>query len=331
MVSRRRRVSVQKRLTRVAQRCLPLYSIPVAANTERNQARLQVVLAALLFSTGGAGIKLDAFTVPQVSMLRSGIAAIALLILMRRRLSWSPTSAVAGVVYAATLTLFVGATKLTTAANAIFLQSTAPLYLLFLAPLFLQERIYRRHMVYLSGVAVGMAFCFTGQAVPTTTAPSPALGNVLGLLSGVAWAFTLLTLRLIGRADVQGGTAATAVIAGNIVAFLAAFPLAVPLPAAPIEQWATLVYLGVFQIGLAYVCLTAAIRHLPAIEISLLLLLEPVLNPIWTWLIRGEEPGTWTIAGGMVIVAATAAKVVYDARYPVAVSPPSYGRRISTP
>ena len=76
----------------------------------------------------------------------------------------------------------------------------------------------------------------------------------------------------------------------------------------------TLVYLGVFQIGLAYVCLSGAIRRLPALEISLLLLIEPVLNPVWTWAVRGESPGGWTLSGGAVIVGATAAKVFMDAR-----------------
>ena len=86
-----------------------------------------------------------------------------------------------------------------------------------------------------------------------------------------------------------------------------------PLPAAPAAAWATVIYLGVFQIGLAYVALTTAMRHLPALDASLLLLLEPVLNPIWTWLVRGERPGVWTVVGGAVIVAAAAAKAFADA------------------
>jgi drug/metabolite transporter (DMT)-like permease len=72
--------------------------------------------------------------------------------------------------------------------------------------------------------------------------------------------------------------------------------------------------LGVFQIALAYVCLSGAIRRLPALEISLLLLLEPVLNPVWTWVIRGETPGAWTVLGGAVIVGATAVRLLVDAR-----------------
>jgi len=284
------------------------------ANTERNTARLQALIAALLFSTGGAGIKVASFTGAQVSMVRSGIAAVVLLLWLRHRLHATPRGLGAGGVYAATLILFVVATKLTTAANAIFLQSTAPLYLLVLAPLVLHEPVRRHDIVYLTAVAAGMVLCFAGTPSSAATAPDPATGNLLGAAAGLAWALTLVWLRKIGRDDRQGEMTMTGVVAGNVIACAVAAPFALPLPAAPVGEWITLLYLGVFQIALAYVCLTAAIRRLPALEISLLLLLEPVLNPVWTWLIRGEQPGTWTIVGGVAIIVATAAKVVYDAR-----------------
>ena len=284
------------------------------ANTERNAARLWAIAAAVLFSTGGAGIKVESFTAPQVSFVRSGVAAVALLIWLRGRASWHPAALGAGIVYAATLSLFVGATKLTTAANAIFLQSAAPLYVLVLAPFLLHERARRRDMPYLAALGGGMLLCFLGRPLATATASNPALGNWLGAASGLAWALTLLTLRKIGREDHAGNATVAAVVGGNVFACLAALPFALPMPAATAGEWATLAYLGVFQIGLAYVCLTRAIRGLPALEISLLLLLEPVLNPLWTWTIRGEAPGGWTVAGGAVIIGATALKAFTDAR-----------------
>lgn len=284
------------------------------ANTERNTARLQALAAAVLFSTGGAGIKVESFTAAQVSWVRSGVAALALLLWLRGRIRWTPRALAAGVIYAAMLSLFVGATKLTTAANAIFLQSTAPLYLLLLAPLVLHERVRRREVMYLAAIAAGMTLCFIGRPAPTSTASNPALGNWLGLGSGLAWALTLLTLRSIGRDDHGNDTTVAAVVAGNALACLAALPFALPMPRGTTAEWITLAYLGVFQIGLAYVCLSSAIRVLPALEISLLLLLEPVLNPVWTWIIRGEDPGRWTILGGAVIVSATVIKLLVDAR-----------------
>lgn len=286
------------------------------ANTERNTARLLAVTAAVLFSTGGAGIKVESFSAAEVSFVRSGIAAVALLLWLRGRAVWSAGTLGAGIIYASTLSLFVAATKLTTAANAIFLQSAAPLYLLVLAPVVLHERVRRRDVVYLAAVGGGMLLCFLGRSVASDTASHPTLGNWLGAASGLAWALTLLTLRRIGRDDPAGGATVAAVVAGNALACIAAAPFAFPLPAARPEEWATLVYLGLFQIGLAYVCLSTALRRLPALEISLLLLLEPVLNPVWTWIVRDETPGGWTILGGAVIVGATAIKVVYDASRP---------------
>ena len=276
------------------------------------RAVLQVIAAALLFSTGGAAIKTAAFSGMQVASIRSGIAAAGLLFWIRGRVAWSwPTLAI-GVVYAATLTLFVTSTKLTTAANAIFLQSTAPLYIVILAPLLLGERFRSRDLVFLAAVGAGLGLCFAGGPEATVTAPDPATGNLLGVICSLTWAFTLMGLRWGHRYGERIGI--SAVIVGNAMAFAVGLPFLWPLPSASAGEWATMAYLGVFQIAVAYIFLTSAIAHLPALDVSLLLLLEPVLNPIWTWLVRGEEPGAWTVAGGAIIIVATAGKAIYDSR-----------------
>ena len=277
-------------------------------------ARLQVLAAAVLFSTGGAAIKIDAFTAAQTSCLRSGIAAVTLLLWLRGRFQWSWTIAAAAVAYAAILTLFVTATKLTTAANAILLQATAPLYLLVLGPLVLHERFRRRDIVFIGALFLGLVLCVAGRPPESATAPNPALGNTLGAASGFVWALTLMALRYLGRDDRTGAAPVSAVVLGNVLACTVALPWAMPLPDASAAAWATLVYLGVFQIGLAYFLLSSAVGRLPALETSLLLLLEPVLNPVWAWLIHGEDPGSWTILGGGVILGATALKVIVDSR-----------------
>lgn len=276
--------------------------------------QLQVIAAAVLFSTGGAAIKTAAFSGMQVASIRSGIAAAILLFWMRGQVVWSwPTLAI-GTVYAATLTLFVTSTKLTTSANAIFLQSMAPVYIVILAPLLLGERFRSRDLVFLAAVGVGLALCLTGAPAATVTSPDPATGNLLGIVCSLTFALTLIGLRWGTRHGARIGI--SAVVLGNAMAFVVGAPFLSPLPSASVGEWATLAYLGVFQIAVAYIFLTSAAATLPALDVSLLLLLEPVLNPIWTWLVRGEEPGIWTLVGGAIIVVSTAGKALYDSRTP---------------
>ena len=271
-----------------------------------------MLAAAVLFSTGGAAVKTAAFSSAQIASFRAGIAAIALLLWLRGRIRWSWQAWAVGVAYACMTVLYVAATKLTTSANAIFLQSTGPLYLLLLGPYVLHEKIRRTDVLYLLALGLGLAICFAGRPATTSTAPDPATGNILGLLCGLAWALTLLGLRRVERDSPMPGLAAASVVAGCVLASAVTLPFALPAPAATPAAWLVLVYLGVFQIGLAYVWVTDAVRHLPAFEMSLLLLLEPVLNPIWTWIIWKEYPGAWVLGGGAIIVVATATKSAYE-------------------
>jgi DME family drug/metabolite transporter len=271
----------------------------------RFQARAMALLAAVLFSTGGAAIKTEAFNSLQISSARSGIAVIALLLFVRGRWHISLPIVGTGVAYAAALTVFVAATRLTTAASAIFLQATAPLYLLVIGPWLLKEHLGRRDVGYAVAMTAGLLVCLAGQPVASSTAPDPATGNLLGLGSGLLWAATLAGLRFVSKEAVPGG-GLSAVIVGNGIACLAVLPFVVPFPSAAVVDWANLLYLGVVQIGVAYVCLTKSLDHLPAFEVSLFLLLEPVLNPVWTWLVRGEQPGVLAVVGGACILAASA-------------------------
>lgn len=284
-------------------------------------SRLRIVAAALLFSTGGAAIKASAFTAWQVASFRSGIAAVAVwLIVPAARRGWSWRTLLVAIAYAATLTLFVLANRLTTSANTIFLQSTAPLYLLLLGPLLLHERVTGRDVAVMGAVVLGLALFFVEPETASRTAPDPVRGNVLAVLSGVSWALTVLGLRWTARhAGPDDGGATAAVVLGNLIAFGAALPLALPVTASTPASWAGILYLGVFQIGLAYVFLSAAMKHVPALEASMLLLLEPALNPVFSWLVHGERPGALAIGGGALILGATTLKSAWDARAPVAV------------
>ena len=282
----------------------------------RLSARARILVTALLFSTGGAAIKAVSLTNWQIASFRSGIAAVVLLLAVRRlpRLS-GPTLAV-GLAYAATLTTFVTANKLTTAANSVFLQATAPLYIALLAPMLLGEHVRRRDIPVLAAIAGGMLLLFAGNAAPSATAPNRALGNAIGVVSGLCWCLTVMGLRWVEKRDpaAMGSAAGAAALTGNIVACLACLPLAWPLPEVAVRDVLGVGYLGVFQVGLAYVLLTRAIRHVPAVDASLLLLAEPAFSPVWAWLVHREAPGLWPLLGGVVILGATAWKTWRDAR-----------------
>jgi drug/metabolite transporter (DMT)-like permease len=280
-----------------------------------SRTRLQGLGAAFLFSTGGAAIKSADFTSWQVAGFRSGVAALAVWAFLPAARSVGRGRAgvtmLVAAAYATTLILFVLANKLTTAANTIFLQSTAPLYILMLGPLLLRERITARNLLFMLIVATGMAFFFVGRQQTFATAPDPIRGNILAVFSGVAYALMLVGLRWMGT---QGGSPAAAVAWGNLLAFVVALPLALPVAGPGAADWAVIVYLGVFQIGVAYALLTRAIPHIPAFEASLLLFVEPALNPLLAWAVHGEYPGGWGLLGGTIILTATGVKTWQDAR-----------------
>jgi drug/metabolite transporter (DMT)-like permease len=281
----------------------------------RSTARLGLAAAAVLFSTGGAAIKGADFTAWQITCLRSGIAAVAIWLMTREaRRAWTGRTILVGVTYATTLTLFVLANRLTTAANTIYLQSTAPLYLALLAPWLLREPTRRRDLGFMAAVGLGLALVFAGAETPVDTAPDPVRGNVLALGSGLFWALTVCGLRWMGSGGGTRGSAAVAVVGGNTVAFLAALPFALPFGSHGLGDWALIGYLGVFQIALAYVLVTRALITMPALEASLILLIEPVLNPVWAWVFQGERPNGWALIGGGVILGATTVRAVADAR-----------------
>jgi DME family drug/metabolite transporter len=277
--------------------------------------RILLLCAALLFSTGGAAIKLAALSGWQIASYRAIVAALFMwLVLPGARLNWTWRTLAAGAVYAVMVVLYVLSNKLTTAANAILLQSTYPLYLLLLGPMFLKEKLRLVDVAIVGGVILGAAILFSGSERVVATAPDPVRGNIVALASGLAWALTIAALRWMGKRDPSAESAASVAIAGNAIAFAACLPLAVGGPAVHPQAIAVIVWLGVFQVGLGYTCLTRSIRHVPAIEAATLLLIEPVLNPIWAWLIHSEQPSGRALTGGMIIMLAAFVGAWWQAR-----------------
>lgn len=277
------------------------------------RARLAILGAAALFSTGGAAIKATTLSSWQVAGLRSLVASAAILVLLpEARRGFGRRALAVGCGHALTLVLFVTANKLTTSANTIFLQSTAPLYVLLAGPWLLREPIRRSDLGFLAVAGAGLACFFLGVEPATTTAPDPVRGNWVALLSGVTWALTIVGLRWLGtRPGARHAEPAAAVVLGNLIAFALCAPAALPLRATAAD-WLIVGYLGVFQIGAAYALMTRGLRGVTALTASLLLLMEPVLNPVWALIVHREVPGPWALVGAVLVLGGTVGKSVFD-------------------
>jgi drug/metabolite transporter (DMT)-like permease len=208
--------------------------------------------------------------------------------------------------------LFILANKNTTAANAIFLQAAAPLYLLVLAPLLLKEPVRRADLIAMAAIALGLVLVMSGAVRPTTIAPHPALGNAMAVVSGVSLAFTTIGLRWLGGMEDGESRKDAVLVCGNFLSFLACLPLALPLAGVRGIDWALITYLGVIQIGVAYWLVMRGLRGVPAVEASLLMMVEPALNPVWVWLIHGEAPGHLALIGGAIILASSIGRAMAD-------------------
>lgn len=298
----------------------------------QTRSRLALVAAAILFSTGGAAIKLVGLPPLELAGLRALLAAATLLVVLRVPWrSFRPEALLIGVAQVATMILFVVANKMTTAASTIFLQSTAPLYVLLLSPALLGERVQRGDVAFLLLFASGLALFFVGVDPAQATAPDPIRGNLAAAAGGIAWAMTVLGLRWLAvrtqsgssdRAgkDVVAGVrnpdlAAASTVLGNALVFVVCLPwMTTAWPEPSLRDVLVVGWLGVFQVGVAYALLSRAVRQVRAFDATLLMLVEPVLNPIWAWLLHGEQPGAWSLAGGALILVTTAVRTLAAAR-----------------
>jgi drug/metabolite transporter (DMT)-like permease len=182
---------------------------------------------------------------------------------------------------------------------------------LLLSPVLLHERVHRRDLPFVALAALGLLLVFLGSRDPAATAPRPGPGNLIALGSGLAYGLLIITMRGLARAGEQQDRSMPAMVLGNGLAFVACLPFALPVSMTAGDALA-IGYLGVVQIGVAYWLFTRGLRALRAIEVSLLALLEPVLNPLWTWLLHDERPSPLALLGGAVMLAALAARALLD-------------------
>ena len=270
---------------------------------------LLVVAAALLWSTGGLFIKWTELSAFELSFGRSLLAALTVALFTRREgFGINGLTVLTSLLYAALLLLFVVATKLTTAANAIFLQYTAPIYVLLLEPIFYKEKFKASDLLTVAVCIMGMSLFFVGKL-----RPQDVEGNLTALASGLCFAFYVLLLRHPHSRRVNR---ASSVIYGNLLLVLITAPAGLAaLSHFKMQDAVSVVYLGVIQIGLAYTFFTLGMaRGVRSLDAGIVGYIEPVLNPVWVFLFLGERPSGWAIMGGAIIIMAVVAHTILGAR-----------------
>lgn len=259
---------------------------------ERRKAILYLILAAMLWST--AGVLVKALDWQPLSILAGrGIFTSILFIIYMRRLPkkvtrWTLLAAGGSI---ATQFLFVTSTKLTTAANSIFLQYTAPIYVVLLAYWLLREKPSRTDWIAMAIIFLGLILFFGDQL-----SPNGLYGNILAVLSGVTSAIMMVSF----RAQKDGSPEDSILIASVLIAIFG-FP-SILKETQTVANWLSIAYLGIFQIGLAFIFFTMGIKHIPALEANLIGTLEPILNPVWVFLFLGEQMGKSALLGGLVVL-----------------------------
>ena len=262
------------------------------------------MLAVLLWSTSGFLIKLITVNALALTGARSAVAALVVLAFVRRpHFTWSVAQLGGAVAYLCTQVFFVYATKQTTAANAIFLQYTAPVWVALFSIWFLKERPLAADLWSMGVILAGMGLFF---AEDLTT--QGMVGNVTAILSGVSFAWLVLFMR-----KQKDGSPLETILLGNVLCALVGLPFFWG-ESSTVADWGGLLFLGVFQIGLSFVLFSAAIKHLTAIESILIQTLEPVLNPIWVFFVIAEVPTLPALLGGAVVVLTVTARSVIVAR-----------------
>jgi drug/metabolite transporter, DME family len=272
-----------------------------SSRSPERKGALLILLAALLWSTGGVAIKAVDAGPLVISFYRSAVAAVVLFALFRPRVQrWTPGFVVAVISYAACLVTFVVATRWTTAANAIFLQYAGVVWVMIVSPLVLREPVRRTDAISAAVAFGGMTLFFLGGFEARGMA-----GNLMALLSSLFFAALIVTLRLERDASAEA-----AVSWGNVLVAVAILPFILDELAVDARSGALLVFLGVFQIGLAYLFFVRGLRFVTATSASLTGMVEPVMNPVWVFLFLGERPALRALIGGAIVLGVVAVRTV---------------------
>lgn len=259
-----------------------------------------MLITVVLWSTSGLFVKVSSLNPIALAGGRSAITAIVILIYLRRpHFKWSKELIGGALCMAATFLLFITATRLTSAANAILLQYSAPIWVALFGAWYLGERPQTYDWWTMGVIGLGMILFF-GDKLST----AGMIGNIMAIVSGMTMAWMTLLLRK--QADDQAGET---ILLGNTLTALIGLPFLLSGPVQPID-WGILLYMGILQLGVPFIFYSIALRTLEALEATLISTLEPILNPIWVFLVVGERPGPMALIGGLVVIAAVTVRAL---------------------
>lgn len=257
------------------------------------KAVVLLIMTAVLWSFGGVLIKSIQWNPMAIAGMRSAIAILVLLLVVRKNHLRLSVYRIAGAVfYAATVILYVCANKLTTAANVILLQYTAPIYVAIFSVWFLKEHINKWDWIVIVTALLGMCLFFFGDLSPGTV-----WGNILSLICGMTFALMIVFMR-----KQKDGSPVSSVFIGNILTLICMLPFMFHDVPGDRTSWLALFFLGTFQLGLSYVLYSIAIKYVTALEAVMITLIEPLINPVWAFMILGERPSDWAVIGGIVVI-----------------------------
>ncbi|MDA3845201.1 MAG: DMT family transporter [Vallitaleaceae bacterium] len=273
--------------------------------TNRKSALLGLIVAALLWSTGGMLIKLIDGHALAISSSRAGIAAIILLIYNRFRITrLTKTQWLIALFYSLTVIQFVAANKLTTSANAIFLQFTAAIWVAIFSRLFLKTRLRKSDLISIIIIMFSLTLFFINKFETGNI-----IGNILGLSSGISFAGFIV---LIGTQ--KEGSGIQPLIYGNVFTFLVGLPF-YTVTMLGTSSMIGIILLGLFQIGISYIIYSKSMEYATALDGILIPVIEPILNPIWVVLLVHEIPSIYAIIGGIIMITTITIRSMYQMKH----------------
>lgn len=272
---------------------------------DRTKAIIQLIIASILWSTGGLLIKLVDWNPIAIAGSRSFIAGLVIFAYLKKpKITMSKPQVVGAIAYATTVILFVMANKMTTSANAIMLQYTSPAFVAILGVWLLRERIHWFDLVSILFVIGGMLLFFNDAS-----GAGNMIGNLIAVISGFFLAVVTVALRFQ-----KDGSPVETMLLGNFLTFIVAIPFILGgLP--DLKSIAAIIILGIVQLGISYILYGLAIKHLGALEAVLITVIEPLLNPFWVFVVVGEKPTVLSLLGGLVVLIGVIGRNVAFVKY----------------